>query len=221
MVKISASILACDLGNLEREIKKVEHMVDFIHIDVMDGHFVPNITFGVPILSTVRRITDIPIDVHLMITNPEDFVDIFIEEGADIISVHFETTFHLHRLIHRIKDKGVKAFVALNPHTPPEILSEVVTDIDGVLIMSVNPGFSGQRFIARSIEKIRKVHNMSRDMGVDLEIMVDGGVNEQNAEILIKNGATILVMGYGIFKSENPEWIKNLLMDQKGISDSH
>ena len=134
MVKISASILACDLGNLEREIKKVEHMVDFIHIDVMDGHFVPNITFGVPILSAVRRITDIPIDVHLMITNPEDFVDIFIEEGADIISVHLETTFHLHRLIHRIRDKGVKAFVALNPHTPPEILSEVVTDIDLSLI---------------------------------------------------------------------------------------
>jgi len=221
MVKISASILACDLGNLEREIRKVEHMVDFIHIDVMDGHFVPNITFGVPILKAVRRITNIPIDVHLMITNPEDFVDIFIEEGADVVEVHFETSYHLHRLVHRIKDRGAKAFVALNPHTPPDMLSEIITDIDGVLIMSVNPGFSGQRFIARSIEKIRRVHNMSRDMGVNLEIMVDGGVNEQNAEILIKNGATILVMGYGIFKSENPEWIRDLLKSQKEISDSH
>lgn len=220
MVKISASILASDLGNLEREIKRVEDVVNFIHIDVMDGHFVPNITFGVPIMKAVKRITNVPIDVHLMITNPEDFVDIFIEEGADIIAVHLETTYHLHRLIHRIKDKEAKAFVALNPHTPPELLSEVITDIDGVLIMSVNPGFSGQRFIAKSVEKIRKIYNMSRDMGVDLEIMVDGGVNEQNAKILIKNGATILVMGYGIFKSENPKWVKSLLVGQKGISDS-
>lgn len=205
MVKIAASILACDLARLADEVKRVEHVVDMIHFDVMDGHFVPNISFGLPVLRCLRKETRLPIVVHLMITNPEDFVDRFIEEGADVVVVHYETTHHLHRLVHQIKDRGAKAFVAINPHTPISLLSEIIVDVDGVLVMSVNPGYSGQRFIARSLEKIRNLHKMIREQGLETEIMVDGGVNEENAQILVKNGATILVMGYGIFKNENYE----------------
>lgn len=205
MVKIAASILACDLARLADEVKRVEHVVDMIHFDVMDGHFVPNISFGLPVLRCLRKETRLPIVVHLMITNPEDFVDRFIEEGADVVVVHYETTYHLHRLVHQIKDRGAKAFVAINPHTPISLLSEIIVDVDGVLVMSVNPGYSGQRFIARSLEKIRNLHKMIREQGLETEIMVDGGVNEENAQILVKNGATILVMGYGIFKNENYE----------------
>jgi len=205
MVKIAASILACDLARLADEVKRVEHVVDMIHFDVMDGHFVPNISFGLPVLRCLRKETRLPIVVHLMITNPEEFVDRFIEEGADVVVVHYETTHHLHRLVHQIKDRGAKAFVAINPHTPISLLSEIIVDVDGVLVMSVNPGYSGQRFIARSLEKIRNLHKMIREQGLETEIMVDGGVNEENAQILVKNGATILVMGYGIFKNENYE----------------
>jgi len=205
MVKIAASILACDLARLADEVKRVEHVVDMIHFDVMDGHFVPNISFGLPVLRCLRKETRLPIVVHLMITNPEDFVDRFIEEGADVVVVHYETTHHLHRLVHQIKDRGAKAFVAINPHTPISLLSEIIVDVDGVLVMSVNPGYSGQRFIARSLEKIRNLHKMIREQGLETEIMVDGGVNEENAQILVKNGATILVMGYGIFRNENYE----------------
>lgn len=205
MVKIAASILACDLARLADEVKRVEHVVDMIHFDVMDGHFVPNISFGLPVLRCLRKETRLPIVVHLMITNPEDFVDRFIEEGADVVVVHYETTHHLHRLVHQIKDRGAKAFVAINPQTPISLLSEIIVDVDGVLVMSVNPGYSGQRFIARSLEKIRNLHKMIREQGLETEIMVDGGVNEENAQILVKNGATILVMGYGIFKNENYE----------------
>ena len=205
MVKIAASILACDLARLADEVKRVEHVVDMIHFDVMDGHFVPNISFGLPVLRCLRKETKLPIVVHLMITNPEEFVDRFIEEGADVVVVHYETTHHLHRLVHQIKDRGAKAFVAINPHTPISLLSEIIVDVDGVLVMSVNPGYSGQRFIARSLEKIRNLHKMIREQGLETEIMVDGGVNEENAQILVKNGATILVMGYGIFRNENYE----------------
>lgn len=205
MVKIAASILACDLARLADEVKRVEHVVDMIHFDVMDGHFVPNISFGLPVLRCLRKETRLPIVVHLMITNPEEFVDRFIEEGADVVVVHYETTHHLHRLVHQIKDRGAKAFVAINPHTPISLLSEIIVDVDGVLVMSVNPGYSGQRFIARSLEKIRNLHKMIREQGLETEIMVDGGVNEENAQILVKNGATILVMGYGIFRNENYE----------------
>jgi ribulose-phosphate 3-epimerase len=220
MVKIAASILACDLARLADEVKRVEEHIDMVHFDVMDGHFVPNISFGLPVLKALRKETSLPISVHLMITNPEDYVDRFVEEGADMVAVHYETTPHLHRIVHRIKDLGAKAFIALNPHTPVFLLSEIITDVDGVLVMSVNPGFSGQRFIARSLEKIRSLKKMIRDLGLETEIMVDGGVNEENASILIKNGATILVMGYGIFRNENyVELVKSIKREREESAD--
>jgi len=220
MVKIAASILACDLARLADEVKRVEEHVDMIHFDVMDGHFVPNISFGLPVLKALRKETKLPISVHLMITNPEDYIDRFIEEGADMVAIHYESTFHLHRLVHRVKDLGAQAFVAINPHTPINLLSEIITDVDGVLVMSVNPGFSGQRFIARSLEKIRNLRKMVKELGLETEIMVDGGVNEENASILVKNGATILVMGYGIFRNDNyVELIKSIKQEREESAD--
>ncbi|AAD36784.1 ribulose-phosphate 3-epimerase [Thermotoga maritima MSB8] len=220
MVKIAASILACDLARLADEVKRVEEHVDMIHFDVMDGHFVPNISFGLPVLKALRKETKLPISVHLMITNPEDYIDRFIEEGADMVAIHYESTFHLHRLVHRVKDLGARAFVAINPHTPINLLSEIITDVDGVLVMSVNPGFSGQRFIARSLEKIRNLRKMVKELGLETEIMVDGGVNEENASILVKNGATILVMGYGIFRNDNyVELIKSIKQEREEFAD--
>lgn len=220
MVKIAASILACDLARLADEVKRVEEYVDMIHFDVMDGHFVPNISFGLPVLKALRKETKLPISVHLMITNPEDYIDRFIEEGADMVAIHYESTFHLHRLVHRVKDLGARAFVAINPHTPISLLSEIITDVDGVLVMSVNPGFSGQRFIARSLEKIRNLRKMVKELGLETEIMVDGGVNEENASILVKNGATILVMGYGIFRNDNyVELIKSIKQEREEFAD--
>ncbi|ABQ47032.1 MULTISPECIES: ribulose-phosphate 3-epimerase [Thermotoga] len=220
MAKIAASILACDLARLADEVKRVEEHVDMIHFDVMDGHFVPNISFGLPVLKALRKETKLPISVHLMITNPEDYIDRFIEEGADMVAIHYESTFHLHRLVHRVKDLGAQAFVAINPHTPINLLSEIITDVDGVLVMSVNPGFSGQRFIARSLEKIRNLRKMVKELGLETEIMVDGGVNEENASILVKNGATILVMGYGIFRNDNyVELIKSIKQEREESAD--
>ncbi|PLV60102.1 ribulose-phosphate 3-epimerase [Thermotoga sp. KOL6] len=220
MIKVAASILACDLARLADEVKRVEKHVDMIHFDVMDGHFVPNISFGLPVLKALRKETKLPISVHLMITNPEDYVDRFIEEGSDIIAVHYETAPHLHRLVHKIRDMGAQAFVAINPHTPVFLLSDIIMDIDGVLVMSVNPGFSGQRFIARSLEKIRNLRKMVKELGLETEIMVDGGVNEENASILIKNGATILVMGYGIFKNENyVELVRSIKQERGEFAD--
>ncbi|AIY86651.1 MULTISPECIES: ribulose-phosphate 3-epimerase [unclassified Thermotoga] len=220
MVKIAASILACDLARLADEVKRVEEHVDMIHFDVMDGHFVPNISFGLPVLKALRKETKLPISVHLMITNPEDYIDRFIEEGADMVAIHYESTFHLHRLVHRVKDLGARAFVAINPHTPINLLSEIITDVDGVLVMSVNPGFSGQRFVARSLEKIRNLRKMVKELGLETEIMVDGGVNEENASILVKNGATILVMGYGIFRNDNyVELIKSIKQEREEFAD--
>ncbi|KAF2960638.1 ribulose-phosphate 3-epimerase [Thermotoga sp. 38H-to] len=220
MAKVAASILACDLARLADEVKRVEEHVDMIHFDVMDGHFVPNISFGLPVLKALRKETKLPISVHLMITNPEDYIDRFIEEGADMVAIHYESTFHLHRLVHRVKDLGAQAFVAINPHTPIDLLSEIITDVDGVLVMSVNPGFSGQRFIARSLEKIRNLRKMVKELGLETEIMVDGGVNEENASILVKNGATILVMGYGIFKNDNyVELIRSIKQEREEFAD--
>lgn len=160
MRMISASILASDLSRLSEEVKRVEPYIDMIHLDVMDGVFVPNITFGFPVLEAVRKCTDLPIDAHLMIINPEKYVERFIDLGASIIAVHYEACVHLHKVVYQIKDKGAQAYVALNPHTPIEMLSEILEDLDGVLIMTVNPGFSGQKFIQSSVEKIRKLSEM-------------------------------------------------------------
>ncbi len=210
MTMISASILACDLSKLNDEIKRVEPYIDMVHLDVMDGVFVPNITFGLPLLEAVKRSTNLPIDAHLMIVEPQKYVERFVEAGASIVTIHYEACLHLHRTIYQIKDKGAQAYVALNPHTPIELLSEILSDIDGVLVMTVNPGFSGQRFIETTVGKLRKLSKMIKERQLKTKIMVDGGINEETVQKVVCNGAEILVMGYGIFKNDPASFKKKL-----------
>ncbi len=207
MTKISPSILASDLSNLEKEIKKVEDHVDYIHIDVMDGHFVPNLTFGFPIARAVKRVTNVPMDVHLMVTNPMDLIDGFLEIGVGVISVHYEVCHNLYMAVSRIREGGARAFVAINIQTPVLVLEDILPYIDGVLIMSVNPGFSGQTFLDRAVDKVRRLRLIANELKPDLDISVDGGVNLQNAPVLVENGASMLVMGSAVFSSEHPEKI--------------
>lgn len=205
MIKIAPSILSADFSKLDEQIKLIEKGgADLIHLDVMDGHFVPNITFGAPVIKMLREVTDIPFDVHLMIENPERYIDDFVDAGADIITVHAESTVHLHRLIQQIKShNGVKAAVSLNPATPLDVLEYVLEDIDMVLIMSVNPGFGGQSFIPQCREKIKALKKMIKDKNLDVEIQVDGGVKLDNIREIIECGADILVAGSAIFGEDD------------------
>ena len=177
---------------------------DRIHFDVMDGVFVPSISFGMTILDSVRKGTDLFLDVHLMIVEPEKYFEAFVKAGADIITFHYEASKHIHRAVQQLKALGVKAGVVLNPHTPVAVLEDIVGDLDLVLLMSVNPGFGGQQFIERTFGKIRRMKAMIEDQGLDTLIEVDGGVNTQNAAALYEAGADILVAGNAVFKSENP-----------------
>jgi ribulose-phosphate 3-epimerase len=205
MVKVAPSILSADFSRLAEEVKRVEAGgADLLHIDVMDGHFVPNITLGPPVISSLKGKTDLAFDVHLMIENPERFIDDFIKAGADIITVHVESSVHLHRLVNYIKSQGIKPGVALNPSTPLTGLQYILDDVYMVLIMSVNPGFGGQKFIPGMIEKIRELNKIVQQNKPDILIEVDGGINEDNALEIIKAGADILVAGSAIYKSTNP-----------------
>ncbi len=181
-----------------------ESEADWFHLDVMDGRFVPNISFGMFIIEAIKRIAAKPLDVHLMIESPDRYIEAFRAAGADHITVHYEACPHLHRVIQQIKDSGAKAGVALNPHTPVHLLEDVLEDLDLVLIMSVNPGFGGQKFIYQSIPKIRKLKEMIAVMNTRTLIEVDGGVGLQNAEKLLQAGTDILVAGTTVFKAENP-----------------
>lgn len=212
MTKIAPSILSADFSRLLEDIKKVEDGgADLLHIDVMDGHFVPNITIGPPVISCLKGKTNLPFDVHLMIENPERYIDEFAKAGADIITVHEEATVHLHRVLGCIKDKGIKAGVALNPSTPISSLEYVINDIYMVLIMSVNPGFGGQKFIPAMTEKIMDLKKMIKQKNAEVLIEVDGGINEDNASDIAKAGADILVAGSAIYKSPCPaEMIRKL-----------
>lgn len=204
-IKIAPSILSADFSRLGEEIKAVEAAgADVIHVDVMDGHFVPNITIGPLIVEAARRSTRLPLDVHLMITNPELYIADFAKAGADYITVHVETAFHLNRLVQSIKEhKGVKASVSLNPATPLEMLDYVLADLDMVLIMSVNPGFGGQAFIPSALEKITRLRKRIDELGLKTEIEVDGGVKPSNAAEVIKAGADILVAGSAVFGAKD------------------
>ncbi len=205
MVKVAPSILSADFCCLSEEIKKVENGgADLLHIDVMDGHFVPNITLGPPVISSLKGKTYLPFDVHLMIENPEKHIDDFIKAGADIITVHVESTVHLNRLVNYIKNKGIKPGVALNPSTPLSSLQYILDDIYMILIMSVNPGFGGQKFIPKMLEKIRDLKKIILQENPEILIEVDGGINEENAPDIIKAGADILVAGSAIYLSSNP-----------------
>ncbi|KZZ83156.1 ribulose-phosphate 3-epimerase [Bacillus sp. SJS] len=200
MVYIAPSILSADFSKLKEEIEDVEHGgADWIHIDVMDGHFVPNITIGPLIVRAVRPVTQLPLDVHLMIENPDSYIDEFAEAGADLISVHAEACTHLHRTIQHIKSKGVKAGVVLNPHTPLHVLDYVLKDLDYVLLMTVNPGFGGQVFIPEMLAKIEALSDMIKAEGLSVLIQIDGGVNAGNAKACMEAGANVLVAGSAVY----------------------
>ncbi len=203
---IAPSLLAADFMNLERDIKMInESDADWFHLDVMDGQFVPNISFGMDIIKQMKAVSTKTFDVHLMIERPEQFIDAFWQAGADIITVHYEACPHLHRVIQMIKDTGIKAGVAINPATPVSVLEDVIEDIDLALIMSVNPGFGGQKFIFRSLAKIRQLKELINKYQTSTLIEVDGGVGLQNAERVLNAGANVLVAGSAVFKSENPK----------------
>jgi ribulose-phosphate 3-epimerase len=211
MVKLSPSILSADFGNLLEDIRKVESEgVEYLHIDVMDGHFVPNISFGAVVMKSIKDKVKTPMDVHLMIENPDMYIDEFVKNGADIITVHQEATIHLHRTIQKIKDAGVKAGVSLNPATPLSTIEEVLPFVDMVLIMSVNPGFGGQSFIETSLDKIKRLRKMIDDKGLDIIIEVDGGVKVSNVKEVVDAGADLVVAGSAIFgKDDIPEAVRS------------
>ena len=216
MVKIAPSILASDFSRLGEEIKELDRIkVDFIHIDVMDGVFVPNISFGIPIIKSIRKLTNIPFDVHLMITEPSRFIEDFAKAGANIITVHYEADKHIDRTINYIKSFGVKAGVAINPGTPVSVLNDIIAEIDMVLIMSVNPGFGGQKYIKYASDKLKQVKELAISKNKDLLIQVDGGIVKENIGEVVACGANVIVAGSSVFKNDEIE--KNINTLKEGI----
>lgn len=209
---IAPSVLAADFANLQRDVEMLNQSeADWIHVDVMDGMFVPNISFGLPVIAAIKKHATKPLDVHLMIEQPDRYLADFKKAGADIISVHYEACPHLHRTLQAIKELDCQAGVALNPHTPVELLEPILNSIDLVVIMSVNPGFGGQKFIEETYEKVAKLSKMIQEKGTSTKIEIDGGVNAKNAKALLDAGANVLVAGSFVFNSENPiETIQNL-----------
>lgn len=204
MKLLAPSILSADFTNLSQQLRLVEMAgADLIHCDVMDGHFVPNISFGPSIVKTINKITNIPLDVHLMIKNPDNYIPAFVEAGANYISVHFEEVVHLNRTINRIKELGVKAGVVINPSTPVNLLSDIVEDVDFILIMSVNPGFGGQKFITNSLNKIRQCVDLREKLNLNFQIEVDGGITKDNVQDVLAAGTDIIVAGASIFNTDN------------------
>jgi ribulose-phosphate 3-epimerase len=202
MVQIAPSILSADFLKLGEEIRSAEESgADMLHIDIMDGHFVPNITIGPFIVKSIRKMTPLPLDVHLMIEEPDKYLEDFIDAGADTLTVHYEASVHLHRTVHRIKESDKKAGVSINPATPIWNLENILPDIDMVLLMSVNPGFGGQNFILQSLEKIRILKQIIQEKGLSTLIEVDGGIKLDNSEEIINAGADIVVMGSAFFNS--------------------
>ena len=215
--KIAPSILSADFAHLAKEIQKVEEAgADMIHVDVMDGHFVPNLTVGPPIVKSIRKATRLPLDVHLMITNPDDYIPEFIKSGSDYLTVHVETCPHLHRTIQAIKENGVKAGVTLNPATPLSLIAPILPFVDLLLVMSVNPGFGGQSFIPQVLDKIREARHMIDEMQVPVELEVDGGLKAENIKEIAQAGADIFVAGSSIFHSKDYKMTLEKMRDAIG-----
>ena len=212
MIKVAPSLLAADYLNIGSEIRRMyDAGADWLHFDVMDGAFVPNISFGAGVLKAAAGMKLMPCDVHLMIEHPEKYIEMFAEAGAKVITVHAEATNHLHRLLHQIRDCGCMAGVSLNPATSPDCLRYVLGDFDLALVMTVNPGFGGQKLIPAAVEKIAEIRNMLEGAGVQAEIEVDGGVNESIAPSLVEKGATVLVAGSALYGAKDPaSFVRNI-----------
>ncbi len=219
MIKISPSVLACDFSKFGEEIKKVTDAgAEYIHLDVMDGHFVPNISFGIPVVEAARKVTDAVLDVHLMITSPERYIDAFAKAGADIITFHYEATNHPEELIDQIHAAGKLAGISIKPATPTFVLEPLVRKVDMVLVMTVEPGFGGQKLIQNCVDKVREIKRMCNMFECCPEIEVDGGITPDNVQSLINNGANVIVAGSSVFKAENPELAVKILKGD--LSDS-
>ncbi len=213
-MKIAPSILSADFANLQRDIEFVEkHGADYIHVDVMDGQFVPNITFGPAVVQAIRPITKLPLDVHLMIVNPERFIHEFAKAGADIIGVHIEATPHIHRAIQIIKSENVKAEVVINPGTPVEAIKYLLPLVDQILVMTVNPGFGGQSFLSEMADKIRELAKLKEQYGYHYDIEVDGGIDDQTIKVCAEAGANVFVAGSYIYGAQHPEERINALKE--------
>ncbi len=204
-VIVSPSVLSCDFANIQRDVEMLNASdADWLHIDVMDGAFVPNISFGFPVMQAIKKHAEKPLDVHLMIQNPDQYVEQFVKSGADILTVHYEACTHLHRTVQLIRSFGIRAGVAINPHTPVDLLENIIEDLDLVLVMSVNPGFGGQKFIKNAGWKVEQAKNLIHKRGSHALVEVDGGVNAETGAELVKCGADALVAGSYVFNSEDP-----------------